>query len=176
MSYPDALAPAHLAYQSEVILLTSMPCTCISIVHDSQIHLIVIHAGFNYRFNSISFNGNEGWICGKPAILLHTTDSGENWERVPLSAKLPGNPILVVALPGEQGRVEMTTDQVETFSHLCCRRCHVRGHAGLVQIDMWGTMLRLTERGPGEGNSWAFPFNMLCLCTPITLMQQLNLM
>ncbi|CAL5224094.1 g6721 [Coccomyxa viridis] len=66
--------------------------------------------GFNYRFNSISFNGNEGWICGKPAILLHTTDAGENWERVPLSAKLPGNPILVVALPGEQGRVEMTTD------------------------------------------------------------------
>ncbi|CAK0731917.1 hypothetical protein CVIRNUC_000060 [Coccomyxa viridis] len=67
--------------------------------------------GFNYRFNSISFNGQEGWICGKPAILLHTTDAGENWERVPLSAKLPGNPILVVALPGEGGRAEMTTDQ-----------------------------------------------------------------
>ncbi|KAL3510254.1 hypothetical protein ACH5RR_029655, partial [Cinchona calisaya] len=25
---------------------------------------------FNYRFNSISFKGNEGWIVGKPAILL----------------------------------------------------------------------------------------------------------
>lgn len=46
--------------------------------------------GFNYRFNSISFNGDEGWIVGKPAILLHTTDGGKNWERVPLSAKLPG--------------------------------------------------------------------------------------
>ena len=42
VSYPDALAPAHLAYQSEMILLTSMPCTCISNVQDSQIHLIVI--------------------------------------------------------------------------------------------------------------------------------------
>ena len=80
--------------------------------------------GFNYRFNSISFNGNEGWICGKPAILLHTTDAGENWERVPLSAKLPGNPILVVALPGEQGRVEMTTDQVCSSNP-----CHARESA-----------------------------------------------
>ena len=68
-------------------------------------------AGFNYRFNSISFNGPEGWIVGKPAILLHTGDGGANWDRVPLSAKLPGNPILVVALPGEPGRAEMTTDQ-----------------------------------------------------------------
>ncbi len=94
-------------------------------------------AGFNYRFNSISFNGNEGWICGKPAILLHTTDSGENWERVPLSAKLPGNPILVVALPGEQGRVEMTTDQVRSsppchatviISSACKRTCSAGCH------------------------------------------------
>ncbi|KAJ8546585.1 hypothetical protein K7X08_034095 [Anisodus acutangulus] len=29
---------------------------------------------FNYRFNSISFKGKEGWIIGKPAILLHTSD------------------------------------------------------------------------------------------------------
>ena len=68
--------------------------------------------GFNYRFNSISFNGDEGYIVGKPAILLHTTDGGTNWERVPLSAKLPGNPILVTALPGKSGQAEMTTDQV----------------------------------------------------------------
>jgi photosystem II stability/assembly factor-like uncharacterized protein len=46
--------------------------------------------GFNYRFSSISFNGDEGWIVGKPAILLHTSDGGQNWERIPLSAKLPG--------------------------------------------------------------------------------------
>ena len=36
----------------------------------------------NYRFNSISFKGDEGWIIGKPAVLLHTTDGGANWERV----------------------------------------------------------------------------------------------
>jgi photosystem II stability/assembly factor-like uncharacterized protein len=44
----------------------------------------------NYRFQSISFSGNEGWIIGKPAILFHTTDAGRTWERIPLSARLPG--------------------------------------------------------------------------------------
>ncbi|KAG1664832.1 hypothetical protein FOA52_007090 [Chlamydomonas sp. UWO 241] len=66
--------------------------------------------GFNYRFNSIAFNGDEGWIVGKPAILLHTTDGGKNWERVPLSAKLPGTPILITA-GTKEGEAEMTTDQ-----------------------------------------------------------------
>lgn len=46
---------------------------------------------FNYRFNSISFNGKEGWIVGKPAILLYTSDAGASWERIPLSAELPGD-------------------------------------------------------------------------------------
>ncbi|XP_027098014.1 uncharacterized protein [Coffea arabica] len=46
---------------------------------------------FNYRFNSISFKGNEGWIVGKPAILLYTSDAGENWKRIPLSSQLPGD-------------------------------------------------------------------------------------
>lgn len=67
--------------------------------------------GFNYRFNSISFAGDEGWIVGKPAILLHTGDGGKSWERIPLSAKLPGTPIVITALPGEPGQAEMTTDQ-----------------------------------------------------------------
>lgn len=71
---------------------------------------------FNYRFNSISFNGDEGWIVGKPAILLHTTDGGTNWERVPLSAKLPGNPILIHALKGKDGQAEMTTDAVSPIT------------------------------------------------------------
>uniref|UniRef100_A0A7R9V5I5 Photosystem II stability/assembly factor n=1 Tax=Chlamydomonas euryale TaxID=1486919 RepID=A0A7R9V5I5_9CHLO len=66
--------------------------------------------GFNYRFNSISFSGDEGWIVGKPAILLHTTDGGKSWERVPLSAKLPGTPILITA-GKNSGEAEMTTDQ-----------------------------------------------------------------
>ena len=46
---------------------------------------------FNYRFNSISFKGKEGWIVGKPAILLYTSDAGDSWERIPLSAELPGD-------------------------------------------------------------------------------------
>ncbi|TQD90401.1 hypothetical protein C1H46_024038 [Malus baccata] len=46
---------------------------------------------FNYRFNAISFKGKEGWIVGKPAILLHTSDSGDSWERIPLSSQLPGD-------------------------------------------------------------------------------------
>lgn len=46
---------------------------------------------FNYRFNSISFMGKEGWIVGKPAILLYTSDAGESWERIPLSSQLPGD-------------------------------------------------------------------------------------
>lgn len=49
-----------------------------------------IDEGFNYRFNSISFNGSEGWIVGKPSIVLHTSNSGQSWERIPLSSKLPG--------------------------------------------------------------------------------------
>lgn len=67
--------------------------------------------GFNYRFQSISFAGEEGWIVGKPAILLHTKDGGKNWDRVPLSGKLPGNPVLVVATGSS--KAEMTTDQVQ---------------------------------------------------------------
>ncbi|KAG6549194.1 hypothetical protein Mapa_009180 [Marchantia paleacea] len=64
---------------------------------------------FNYRLNSISFLGKEGWISGKPAILLHTTNSGESWERVPLSPRLPGNPVIVKAT-GEES-AEMVTDE-----------------------------------------------------------------
>ena len=70
----------------------------------------------NYRFTSISFNGAEGWIVGKPAILLHSDDGGANWDRVPLSAKLPGNPILVSALAGKAGQAEMVTDAVRPLA------------------------------------------------------------
>lgn len=64
---------------------------------------------FNYRFNSISFKGKEGWIVGKPAILLHTSDSGESWERVPLSSQLPGDLVYIQAT-GENG-AEMVTNE-----------------------------------------------------------------
>lgn len=64
---------------------------------------------FNYRFNSISFCGKEGWIVGKPSILLHTADSGTSWERIPLSARLPGTPVLIKGT-GEKS-AEMVTDE-----------------------------------------------------------------
>ncbi|EMS61040.1 hypothetical protein TRIUR3_14237 [Triticum urartu] len=64
---------------------------------------------FNYRFNSVSFSGKEGWIVGKPAILLHTKDAGDSWERIPLSAQLPGDMVYIQAT-GEQS-AEMVTDE-----------------------------------------------------------------
>ena len=42
---------------------------------------------------------------GKPAILLHTTDGGNSWERVALSDKLPGDPVLITAVEGKNGQV-----------------------------------------------------------------------
>nr|KYP68398.1 hypothetical protein KK1_022022 [Cajanus cajan] len=65
---------------------------------------------FNYRFNSISFKGKEGWIVGKPAILLYTADSGESWERIPLSAELPGDMVVYIKATGEKS-AEMVTDE-----------------------------------------------------------------
>lgn len=61
----------------------------------------------NYRFENITFRGSEGWVIGKPGLLLRTGDSGKTWERVPLSPKLPGEPVLIHALGKE--RAEMTT-------------------------------------------------------------------
>uniref|UniRef100_A0A0D6R441 Photosynthesis system II assembly factor Ycf48/Hcf136-like domain-containing protein n=1 Tax=Araucaria cunninghamii TaxID=56994 RepID=A0A0D6R441_ARACU len=64
---------------------------------------------FNYRFNCISFKGKEGWIVGKPAILLHTSNAGESWERIPLSSQLPGDLVYIQAT-GDKG-AEMVTNE-----------------------------------------------------------------
>ncbi len=61
-----------------------------------------------YRFNSISFKGDEGWIIGEPTLMLHTTDAGKNWSNLPLSSKLPGAPSTIVALG--KNSAEMTTN------------------------------------------------------------------
>ncbi len=61
-----------------------------------------------YRFNSISFKGDEGWIVGEPSLLLHTNDGGKSWSNLPLSAKLPGAPSTIAAL--DKNTAEMTTN------------------------------------------------------------------
>ncbi|BAZ70352.1 MAG: photosynthesis system II assembly factor Ycf48 [Pelatocladus maniniholoensis HA4357-MV3] len=61
-----------------------------------------------YRFNSVSFTGQEGWIVGEPSLLLHSTDEGKSWLRIPLSEKLPGNPVSILAQGGNSA--EMATD------------------------------------------------------------------
>jgi len=60
-----------------------------------------------YRFQVVSFKDGEGWVLGKPTLLLHTKDAGKSWERIPLSPKLPGEPTSVLALG--PSRAEMTT-------------------------------------------------------------------
>lgn len=62
----------------------------------------------NYRFEKITFRGSEGWVIGKPSLLLYTNNSGKSWERVPLSPKLPGEPVSITALG--TGKAEMTTN------------------------------------------------------------------
>jgi photosystem II stability/assembly factor-like uncharacterized protein len=62
----------------------------------------------NFRLISIDFNGNEGWIAGQPGLLLHSTDGGQNWDRLLLDTKLPGEPYLITALG--TGKAELATN------------------------------------------------------------------
>jgi len=60
-----------------------------------------------YRFQVVSFTDGEGWVLGKPTLMLHTKDNGKSWERIPLSPKLPGEPTSILGLG--PGKAEMTT-------------------------------------------------------------------
>lgn len=60
-----------------------------------------------YRFQVLSFKDGEGWVLGKPTLMLHTKDNGKSWERIPLSPKLPGEPTSILALGAS--KAEMTT-------------------------------------------------------------------
>jgi len=62
-----------------------------------------------YRFQVASFKNGEGWVLGKPTLMLHTKDGGRSWERIPMSPKLPGEPTSIVATGPSQA--EMTTSQ-----------------------------------------------------------------
>jgi photosystem II stability/assembly factor-like uncharacterized protein len=61
----------------------------------------------NYRFQSVSANGNDVWILGKPSLLLHSNDTGANWKKVALSSELPGEPKMIMSLG--PGKAEMAT-------------------------------------------------------------------
>ena len=78
-----------------------------------------------YTFTSVSFAGDEGWVAGLPSLLLHTTDGGSSWANVPLSAQLPGSPLLVTAL--DQGSVELATDVDELAPRSCDSKSAIRG-------------------------------------------------
>jgi len=59
----------------------------------------------NYRWESVSFRGSEGWAVGKPAIMIHSTDGGETWDRIPFSSQLPGDFLAVTALGESEAEV-----------------------------------------------------------------------
>lgn len=67
-----------------------------------------------YRFQFVSFKNNEGWVLGKPSLLLHTKDAGKTWERIPLSPKLPGEPASILALG--PGQAEMLTSSGAVYT------------------------------------------------------------
>lgn len=67
-----------------------------------------------YRFQVASFKDGEGWVLGKPTLMLHTKDEGKTWERIPLSPKLPGEPTFIVAQG--PGKAEMTTSSGAVYT------------------------------------------------------------
>jgi len=67
-----------------------------------------------YRFQVVSFKDGEGYVLGKPTLLLHTKDAGKSWERIPLSPKLPGEPTSILALG--PGQAEMTTSSGAVYT------------------------------------------------------------
>ncbi len=76
------------------------------------------------RFLSVDFtaDGQEGWVVGKPRIVLHTTDGGKSLFAVPLNKRIDGAPLLITALaPGvaelamDTGTVFKTSDGGKTW-------------------------------------------------------------
>ena len=68
----------------------------------------------SYRFQVVSFKDGEGWVLGKPTLLLHTKDGGKSWERIPLSPKLPGEPTGILAKGPNQAEMITSSGAVYT--------------------------------------------------------------
>lgn len=66
----------------------------------------------NYRFNSVGWKDGEGWVTGKPRIMLHTRDGGLNWEKLNLNPKLPGDPTLVTATGNAEAWMATSTGAI----------------------------------------------------------------
>ena len=62
-----------------------------------------------YRFEVADLNDNEGWIVGKPAILLHTKDGGKQFERIPLPPKLPGDPVFIKSTGSNEAEMVLSS-------------------------------------------------------------------
>lgn len=95
----------------------------------------------NYRFTKVSFKDGEGWVIGKPSILLHTKDGGTSWERIPLSPKLPGEPVSITALGN--GKAEMCTSQGAIYY----TESSGRNWAAQVQETIEATLNRVSSSG-----------------------------
>jgi len=67
-----------------------------------------------YRFTVSSFKDGEGWVLGRPSLMLHTKDEGKTWERIPLSPKLPGEPTSIISLG--PNKAEMTTSSGAVYT------------------------------------------------------------
>lgn len=65
-----------------------------------------------YRFQTVSVNGDDVWILGKPALCLHSKNAGKSWKKVPLSRKLPGEPKVIQALGPDQAELATSSGAV----------------------------------------------------------------
>ena len=61
----------------------------------------------NFRLLDIDFKGKEGWLIGQPSLVMHTLDAGQNWTRLSLGNKLPGQPYLITTV--NDGIAELAT-------------------------------------------------------------------
>eukprot|EP00252_Welwitschia_mirabilis_P014642 TRINITY_DN3221_c0_g1_i1.p1 TRINITY_DN3221_c0_g1~~TRINITY_DN3221_c0_g1_i1.p1 ORF type:complete len:419 (-),score=90.89 TRINITY_DN3221_c0_g1_i1:391-1647(-) len=108
---------------------------------------------YNYRFNSVSFKGKEGWIVGKPAILLHTNNAGETWDRIPLSSQLPGDMVYIKAT--DENSAEMVTNEGAIYVTLN------KGHnwKAAVQETVSATLNRTVSSGISGASYYTGTFN-----------------